>query len=547
MLSRCSIRVKMLLGVAMLFLIMAILAFSSFRGVYSYRWLARNISNQRATELRLASDLSYQVGELRSIVSHVRRRNDFAIVPVDRQELREQFREELLEVEGTLTNYKDKLREFFREQEASGGQGDRLPEWETVEEIDLCLVNISKLNEDHEWVLYEFQVEGLDSALDDLHKLTLKLPLHLEQRMRQFAGEVRGQYHVWIGLTWVSSLLAVVMLAVLVNFVYRSVVLPWRTLIQGSRRVARDGDFNHRIRLNTHDEVAELAGAMNGMTDRFQRIRDDLDRQIRERDEQVRQRTKEVVQQEKLASVGYLAAGVAHEINNPVAAVAWAAEALEMRLHDVIHRDDAKEDAEHDSEIEVVKQYLRTIQDEAFRCKGITERLLDFSRMGDMEKQETDISELVEGVIDMVRHLGKYREKNIEFDYEQRVVAPVNAQEIKQVVLNLITNALDSLDPGGVVRIQVHEIGGRAELVVSDNGCGMSEEVMQHLFEPFYTRRRDGQGTGLGLSITSRIVQDHGGEIVPHSEGPGHGSLFRVTLPLVASHEEKNHEKREAA
>ena len=164
-----------------------------------------------------------------------------------------------------------------------------------------------------------------------------------------------------------------------------------------------------------------------------------------------------------------------------------------------------------------------------------------------MEKQETDISELVEGVIDMVRHLGKYREKNIGFDCEQRVVASVNAQEIKQVVLNLITNALDSLDPGGAVHIQVHEIDGRAELVFSDNGCGMSEEVMQHLFEPFYTRRRDGQGTGLGLSITSRIVQDHGGEIVPYSEGSGQGSLFRVTLPLVGSHEEKYHEKRKAA
>jgi signal transduction histidine kinase len=545
MLSRCSIRGKMLLGVAMLFLIMVILAFSSFRGVYSYRWLARSISNQRATELRLAAELSYEVGELRSILSKVRRRDHWVVD--DRQSQREDFREGILKVEDALKSYKDKLRELFHEQMENGKEGDRMPEWETVEEIERCLAVVSKLNEDDDWVLYELQIEGLDEALDGLHKATLELPLHLERRMRQFAGEVRGQYHIWIGLTWTSSVLAVVMLAVLVNFFYRSVVLPLRTLIQGSRRVARDGDFNHRIQLNTRDEVAELAGAMNGMTDRFQKIRDDLDRQIRERDEQVRQRTKEVVQQEKLASVGYLAAGVAHEINNPVAAVAWAAEALEMRLYDVLKEDEATSDDEHDPEIAVVRHYLRSIQEEAFRCKGITERLLDFSRMGDMEKQETDISELVEGVIDMVRHLGKYREKNINFHCEKRVVASVNAQEIKQVVLNLITNALDSLDPGGSVRIQVGEIEGRAELVVSDNGCGMSEEVMQHLFEPFYTRRRDGQGTGLGLSITSRIVQDHGGEIIPYSEGPGRGSQFRVTLPLVASHEEKLYEEIQAA
>ena len=93
------------------------------------------------------------------------------------------------------------------------------------------------------------------------------------------------------------------------------------------------------------------------------------------------------------------------------------------------------------------------------------------------------------------------------------MIASVNAQEIKQVVLNLITNALDSLDPGGTVVVQLRETGGGAELVVRDNGCGMTEEVLQHLFEPFFTRRRGGQGIGLGLSITYRIVQDHGGEI----------------------------------
>ena len=236
MLSRCSIRGKMLLGVAMLFLIMVILAFSSFRGVYSYRWLARSISNQRATELRLAAELSYEVGELRSILSKVRRRDHWVVD--DRQSQREDFREGILKVEDALKSYKDKLREFFHEQMENGKEGDRMPEWETVEEIERCLAVVSKLNEDDDWVLYELQIEGLDEALDGLHKATLELPLHLERRMRQFAGEVRGQYHIWIGLTWTSSVLAVVMLAVLVNFFYRSVVLPLRTLIQGSRRVA---------------------------------------------------------------------------------------------------------------------------------------------------------------------------------------------------------------------------------------------------------------------------------------------------------------------
>jgi signal transduction histidine kinase len=154
-------------------------------------------------------------------------------------------------------------------------------------------------------------------------------------------------------------------------------------------------------------------------------------------------------------------------------------------------------------------------------------------------------------VIDMVRHLGKYREKHIEFQCGQPLLVPVNAQEIKQVVLNLITNALDSLDPGGTVWVELGVQGSRAELMVRDNGCGMSAEVLQHLFEPFYTRRRDGSGTGLGLSITYRIVNDHGGEIQPHSDGPGKGSRVRVSLPLhvteKASYERESEKRLQAA
>ena len=132
--------------------------------------------------------------------------------------------------------------------------------------------------------------------------------------------------------------------------------------------------------------------AMNAMTERFLKIRDDLDLQIQERDEQVRQRTKQVVRSEQLAAVGFLAAGVAHEINNPLATIAWAAEALEMRLHDIIQQDEQQPDGEHDEEIEVLRKYLRKIQDEAFRCKGITEKLLDYSRMGDVQKHPTELS-----------------------------------------------------------------------------------------------------------------------------------------------------------
>jgi len=100
------------------------------------------------------------------------------------------------------------------------------------------------------------------------------------------------------------------------------------------------------------------------------------------------------------------------------------------------------------------------------------------------------------------------------------------------VILNLITNGLDSLDPGGRVTVSISTRGADAVIVVHDNGCGMSEEVIRHLFEPFFTRRRNGQGTGLGLSISYRIIEEHFGQIVAESDGVGQGSRFTVTLPL---------------
>jgi signal transduction histidine kinase len=547
LLSRWSIRKKLWLSGAMLCVGVAILAVSSFRGVYAYRWLARSISYQRATELRLAMDLSYNVGELRSIVSQVRRRSDFAPLALDRRDLREEFRIELLKVDEALNGYEETLRTDEIDPPDQPAAESLSPERQTIAQIRQSLEEIAKLNQDDDWVFNQVQVEDLDEALAGLHSRTLSLPLHLHQRLRELAGDVRGEYRTWIVLTWISSILAVAVLATLANFFRRSVFQPLGALIQGCRRIARDGEFKHRIQLATQDEIAELAGAMNDMTERFLRIRDDLDLQIQDRDEQVRQRTKQVVRSEQLAAVGFLAAGVAHEINNPLASIAWAAESLEMRLHDIIQEDGEKPDDEQDTEIEILRTYLRKIQEEAFRCKGITEKLLDYSRMGDVQKHNADLTELVQGVIEMVRHLGKYREKRIDFLPAAPVIASVNAQEIKQVVLNLITNSLDSLDPGGTVVVQLSERGGSAELVVQDNGCGMNEEVLQHLFEPFFTRRRGGQGIGLGLSITYRIVQDHGGEIVPHSDGPGRGSQFRVTLPLVANHEENRQERQQAA
>ena len=169
---------------------------------------------------------------------------------------------------------------------------------------------------------------------------------------------------------------------------------------------------------------------------------------------------------------------------------------------------------------------------ESFRCKNITEKLLDFSRCNDIKRERIDLAGLIQGVVEMIRHIGKYTGKTIVFYPREAVMAHVDSQEIKQVVLNLIVNALESMEANGTLRIDARYNQGMAEMVFADTGCGMSPEVLENIFEPFFTRRRDGKGTGLGLSITHRIVNQHNGEIMASSPGENQGSTFTVRLPI---------------
>jgi signal transduction histidine kinase len=281
--------------------------------------------------------------------------------------------------------------------------------------------------------------------------------------------------------------------------------------------VARGG-FDQTISLSTGDEMQNLAESFNDMTAKLRIMYEDLEHQVNER-------SKQLVRSERLAGVGFLAAGVAHEINNPLASIAFCSEALEHRLTSVLR-------IAPTADAKLVRDYLRMIQEESFRCKRITEKLLDFSRCGEIQRTRTDLVALVQGVVEMTRHMGKYRGKTILFQPRQAVLALVDEQEIKQVVLNLVVNALDSMEQGGTLRIDVRASQGMAELTFDDDGCGMPPDVLENIFEPFFTRKRAGQGTGLGLSITHRIVSHHSGEISATSPGEGLGSTFCVRLPL---------------
>jgi two-component system, NtrC family, sensor kinase len=133
-----------------------------------------------------------------------------------------------------------------------------------------------------------------------------------------------------------------------------------------------------------------------------------------------------------------------------------------------------------------------------------------------------------------VQHLQNCKGKRVDFRPLGPILAWANAQEIKQVFLNLVINALESMEEGGTLSITHSQRDGQTELVFKDTGCGMTPDVLENIFEPFYTRSRTGKGTGLGLSISHRIISQHGGDIEAASDGPNQGSTFTLRLPIQA-------------
>ena len=298
---------------------------------------------------------------------------------------------------------------------------------------------------------------------------------------------------------------------------FRWISIPVRSIAKGCTRIA-NGDTRFRLLLASRwqDEFADLVSGVNCMADRFQQAEEELQYKVRERSEQL-------IRSQKLASVGFLAAGVAHEINNPLSAITVAAESLEMRLYgiDGMKSDEARE----------VLDRIAMIRRESRRCGDITRRLLDFSHGDKAGRIPTDIAALIRDVLLMVQHLGRYADRTVNFECDRCIIAEVNAAQLKQVVLNLIANGLQATASGGRVIVRIQELVDSIVIAIEDDGCGMDEDTLHHIFDPFFTTKEAGQGTGLGLSITHRIIENHSGTITPISNGLGCGSTFQIRLP----------------
>jgi signal transduction histidine kinase len=268
-----------------------------------------------------------------------------------------------------------------------------------------------------------------------------------------------------------------------------------------------------------------------------------LEQSLAEQNRVLRETQAALVQNEKLASLGRLAAGVAHEINNPIAYVTNNLAVLRRDTRaaldalDAYRRGDAAGAARLEEKADLA--YLRenfartcdTTLEGLQRVRDIVRNLRDFARLDEAEFKEADLNAALQSAAEIVRH--QLKEKGVRLETTLGPLPPVlcHPGKVNQVFLNLLVNAIQACEPGGAVAVRTRAEPNGVVVEVRDDGCGIRPEHRARLFEPFFTTKPIGQGTGLGLSVSFGIVRDHGGAIEVESE-VGRGSTFRVRLPL---------------
>lgn len=279
----------------------------------------------------------------------------------------------------------------------------------------------------------------------------------------------------------------------------RLVLRPVKDLVAGTRRVA-EGDLTTTIPVTSRTELGELAVAFNDMTRRIGEV------------------TQQLNQADKLASVGRLAAGIAHEINNPLTGVLSYASLLRKRMGS---------DAAACEDLDVIVR-------ETIRCRGIIRELLDFARPTPPTRKPTDLNEVARRSISVVMSQLALNQVQLALDLAPDLPpVPADGNQIQQVLVNLLLNAADAIGSGGgTIRVSsaVPNGGPLAEIAVEDSGSGISPENLPHVFEPFFTTKGS-RGTGLGLAVSWGILQHHGGRLDVES-GPAQGTRFTLRLPL---------------
>jgi two-component system NtrC family sensor kinase len=350
-------------------------------------------------------------------------------------------------------------------------------------------------------------------------------------------SEARSEERAYVRATVVQTVAATVALSLIASGIVVGLTLyfvgrPVRLLRDKMRRIG-GGDLTGPLALRQRDEMGELSRDIDVMCDRLWEARLQIERETDGRLQAIEQ----LRHADRLATVGTLASGIAHELGTPLSVVLARARMLE--------------DAQ--STMEETVESARIIAGQVERMSAIIRQLLDFARrrsrgedLGTLEREPVSLGELVTRTLSLVTPLAQRRQVQLAFTCAEDLVVTVDQGGVQQVVLNLVMNALQAMGhPGGVqltlAREQAHapaSVDGAAleyaRLTVQDEGVGIDPEILPRVFEPFFTTKKVGEGTGLGLSVSYGIIREHGGWIDVQSR-PGSGSRFSVYLPMPAA------------
>jgi signal transduction histidine kinase len=396
------------------------------------------------------------------------------------------------------------------------------------------------------------------SLLDRLNSLAAERIQHAVERTRS-QSRVAGM----IGMA--LALLLIVSGCVLSYYLTRSFQRPIDTLMKTARAIA-SGDLDQKLSLERADELGEMADVLNQMVMNLRGLNEDLATQVRwlqETKDELARTQGQLVHNEKMAGLGQLVAGVAHELNNPISFVYSNTVLLKDAVRQVRRvvdfydtndnlppsiknaATDLKSEVDYYYLINDIEQALDDCHEGARRVRDIVLNLKTFSRMDESELQFVDIIEGIESTAKILSQFFRPDRVVLHRDYRDIPQLECYAGQLSQVWMNLMVNAAQAMDNKGDLWIGARTEGGRLIVQFRDNGPGIPREIQKRIFDPFFTTKRVGDGTGLGLSIVHGIIQRHNGEISVESE-LGVGTTFTVALPIICQPQAQVEEPAEA-